>query len=187
MLWIFFAAPKSFSKDKTRSASFRVKTKSYVKFNFNNLEICVFSFTVFLCIVFYWVHLIAVASVFYFFSFVLKFSCVLFWSSHMYCYWNKPNESQMYNNFYKEWFKIMSFKPSNFLDMMIFIEVNDYCRYFVVSWYVVITGKLYWLHCFDCSTISKTLQWTILILMLALHCKSYNPDLCNRDEYKHIL
>ena len=62
-----------------------------------------------------------------FFSFVLEFSCVLFWSSHMYCYWNKPNESQMYNNFYKEWFKIMSFKPSNFLDMMIFIEVNDYC------------------------------------------------------------
>ena len=61
----------------------------------------------------------------------------------MYCYWNKPNESQMYNNFYKEWFKIMSFKPSNSLDMMIFIEVNDYCRYFVVTWYVVITGKLY--------------------------------------------
>ena len=87
----------------------------------------------------------------------------------MYCYWNKPNESQMYNNFYKEWFKIMSFKPSNSLDMMIFIEVNDYCRYFVVSWYVVITGKLYLLHCFDYSTISKTLQWTIL--MLALHCK----------------
>lgn len=120
-----------------------------------------------------------------FFSFVLEFSCVLFWSSHMYCYWNKPNESQMYNNFYKEWFKIMSFKPSNFLDMMIFIEVNDYCWYFVVSWYVVITSKLYWLHCFDCSTISKTLQWTIL--MLALHCKSYNLDLRNRNEYKHIL